>query len=114
MPRNVLCGPHFAWSDDLMLVEQEDWNPRCVQEFIDLRPPFTHSRPSVTILGGLPDSMCLVKNQYIQAVALGIHERVEILEDRAGSGLSESADVAKRLGESPRPGCVNHFPTTSS
>jgi len=25
MPRNVLCGPHFAWSDDLMLVEQEDW-----------------------------------------------------------------------------------------
>jgi hypothetical protein len=109
---DVIRGAHFAWSDDLVLIEEKDGYSGGGQQFIDLRPFSAQSGASVAIFGCLSDPVRFIEDQYIQSVALSLHERVEVLEDRCRPGLAETAHISQGLRKRPGPGGMYDGPPT--
>jgi hypothetical protein len=100
---DVLTGTELARPDDLVLVEQEHRDPRSGHELVDLR-----SRRLTEVLGcppadgGLTDPVGLVQDEHVQAVALGLHEVVEVLEQRPGVRRTVAGDLAQLSVEGAR------------
>ncbi len=79
--------PSLPGLDDLVFVEQEDRDTGCGDQLVDLRPAAFPHRPGCEPVDGcLPNPMGLVADQYVEAVLLGVHEAVEVLEHRLHSG----------------------------
>jgi hypothetical protein len=77
---DVLHGAEFAGAHDLVLVEQEDGNTRRVDELVDLPLVGAELRLRPAIRRGLAEAVRLVGDQDVDAVLVGVHEAVEVLE----------------------------------
>ena len=104
---NLREGAHFSRAHHLVLVKQKDGNAGCCDKFVDLQTVRPESGSSVTIDRRLPDSMSLIHDQNVQAVGIGRHELVEILEQGANLRRSECGNFSQRLGKGAGPGCVD-------
>ncbi len=92
---------HLARPHDLVLIEQEDRHPGRVDEFVDLRlaAPKLGLRPAVG--RRLAQAECLIGDQDVEAVLVGVHEPVEVLAQRLDLTGALAGDLAQRLGERP-------------
>ncbi len=113
VPLDLGDGPELARLHDLVLVEQEDRHSGGGNQFVDLRPASAELGFRVPVYGGLADAVCLVEDQDVEIVGLGVHELVEVLEHPLHALLASAGDLAKGLGERARAGRVKHAATAA-
>jgi hypothetical protein len=98
---DVLDRAHLAGADDLVLVEQKDRHPGGVDELVDLPAAGAQLCAGPPARRCLADPVGLVGDKDVEAVGLGVHELVEVAEERCRTGRTPAGDVAEGLGERP-------------